>query len=169
MDSVPGWGRSPGEGNDNPLQDSCLENSMDRRSQVGNSPWGRKELDTTEQNPDPCNIPLMAKSFFSEVLSPGSETLSLSSSLAVVVIPVVLGRRLRPGHLDECPDPTAASSRACHGITVCPSLVPSCSGLQVKFLHALDVPRTVKTRLCLEYAHKESVLCLLRLCPIKGF
>ena len=27
--SVPGLGRSPGEGNDNPLQYSCLENSMD--------------------------------------------------------------------------------------------------------------------------------------------
>ena len=28
--SVPGSGRSPGEGNDNPLQYSCLENPMDR-------------------------------------------------------------------------------------------------------------------------------------------
>ena len=28
--SVPGSGRSPGVGNSNPLQDSCLENSMDR-------------------------------------------------------------------------------------------------------------------------------------------
>ena len=28
--SVPGAGRSPGEGNGNPLQYSCLENSMDR-------------------------------------------------------------------------------------------------------------------------------------------
>ena len=28
--SSPGLGRSPGEGNDNPLQHSCLENSMDR-------------------------------------------------------------------------------------------------------------------------------------------
>ena len=28
--SVPGSGRSPGEGNGNPLQYSCLENSMDR-------------------------------------------------------------------------------------------------------------------------------------------
>ena len=26
---IPGWGRSPGEGNGNPLQYSCLENSMD--------------------------------------------------------------------------------------------------------------------------------------------
>ena len=27
---IPGSGRSPGEGNGNPLQDSCLENPMDR-------------------------------------------------------------------------------------------------------------------------------------------
>ena len=28
--SIPGSGRSPGEGNTNPLQYSCLENPMDR-------------------------------------------------------------------------------------------------------------------------------------------
>ena len=41
---IPGLGRSPGEGNGNPLQYSCLENSMDRSY----SPWGHKESDTTE-------------------------------------------------------------------------------------------------------------------------
>ena len=30
LGSIPGSGRSPGEGNGNPLQNSCLENSMDR-------------------------------------------------------------------------------------------------------------------------------------------
>ena len=30
--SIPGSGRSPGEGNGNPLQDSCLENPMDREA-----------------------------------------------------------------------------------------------------------------------------------------
>ena len=29
-DSIPGLGRSPGEGKDNPLQYSCLKNPMDR-------------------------------------------------------------------------------------------------------------------------------------------
>ena len=29
---IPGSGRSPGEGNGNPLQYSCLENSMDREA-----------------------------------------------------------------------------------------------------------------------------------------
>ena len=28
--SMPGWGRSPGEKNSDPLQCSCLENPMDR-------------------------------------------------------------------------------------------------------------------------------------------
>ena len=30
LGSIPGLGRSPGEGNANPLQYSCLENPMDR-------------------------------------------------------------------------------------------------------------------------------------------
>ena len=46
--SIPGSGRSPGGGHGNPLHYSCLENSHGQRSQVGYSPWGRKELDTTE-------------------------------------------------------------------------------------------------------------------------
>jgi len=29
---IPGSGRSPGEGNGNPLQYSCLENPMDRKA-----------------------------------------------------------------------------------------------------------------------------------------
>ena len=29
---IPGLGRSPGEGNGNPLQNSCLENPMDREA-----------------------------------------------------------------------------------------------------------------------------------------
>ena len=40
--SIPGLGRSPGEGNGNLLQYSCLENPTDKRAQ------GHKESDTTE-------------------------------------------------------------------------------------------------------------------------
>ena len=48
--SVPGLGRSPGEGNGNPLQYSCLENPMNREAwQATYSPWGLKESDMTEQ------------------------------------------------------------------------------------------------------------------------
>jgi len=44
--SIPGLGRSPGEENGNPLQYSCLKNSMDKRSLAGYSPWIAKESDT---------------------------------------------------------------------------------------------------------------------------
>ena len=40
---------SPGEGNDNPLQYSCLENSLDRGAWQALVHGGREELDTTEQ------------------------------------------------------------------------------------------------------------------------
>ena len=47
LGSIPGLGRTPGEGNGNPLQYSCLENPMDRGD------WwvarGRKESDMTER------------------------------------------------------------------------------------------------------------------------
>ena len=45
---IPGSGRSPGEGHGNLLQYSCLENPHGHRSLVGYSPWGSKELETTE-------------------------------------------------------------------------------------------------------------------------
>ena len=41
--SIPGLGRSPGGGNGNPLQYSCLENPHGQRSLVGYSSWGFKE------------------------------------------------------------------------------------------------------------------------------
>ena len=47
--SIPRQGRSPGGGNGNPLQYSCLENPMDRGAWQAYSPWGCKESDTTQQ------------------------------------------------------------------------------------------------------------------------
>ena len=49
LGSIPGLGRSPGEGNGNPLQHSCLEKSHRQRSLIGYSPWGCKDPDTTER------------------------------------------------------------------------------------------------------------------------
>ena len=46
---IPGSGRSPGEGNGNPLQSSSLEKFHEQRNLTGYSPWGCKELDTTER------------------------------------------------------------------------------------------------------------------------
>ena len=45
---IPGSGGSPGVGNGNPLQYSCLEKSPGQRELVGYSPRGNKESDTTE-------------------------------------------------------------------------------------------------------------------------
>ena len=46
--SIPGLGRSSGEGHGNPLQYSCLENPMDRGAWWVLVHRGNKESDTTE-------------------------------------------------------------------------------------------------------------------------
>ena len=46
---IPGLGRSPGKENGNPLPAFLLGESHGQRSLVGYSPWGRKELNATEQ------------------------------------------------------------------------------------------------------------------------
>ena len=43
--SISGLERAPGDGNNSPLQYSCLENPRDR-SLVGCGSWGHRELDT---------------------------------------------------------------------------------------------------------------------------
>ena len=43
LGSIPGLGRSPGEGNGNPLQYSCLENPHGQRSLEGYNPWSHKQ------------------------------------------------------------------------------------------------------------------------------
>ena len=47
LGSIPGWGRSPREGNNNPLQSSCLENSMDRGAWQATVHGVANESDTT--------------------------------------------------------------------------------------------------------------------------
>ena len=54
--SIPGLGRSPGEGNVYLLQYSCLENSMDRGDCQTTGSWGHKKLDTTEQLNIICSV-----------------------------------------------------------------------------------------------------------------
>ena len=46
---IPGWRRFPGEGNGNPLQYSCLENSTDRGAWRATVHGVAEELDTTKQ------------------------------------------------------------------------------------------------------------------------
>ena len=45
---IPGLGKSPGGGNGNPLQYSCMENFMDRGSWWATVHGGHKESDMTE-------------------------------------------------------------------------------------------------------------------------
>ena len=49
LGSIPGSGSSPGEGNGNPLQYSCLENPIDKGAWEGYGPWGGKKIDTTDR------------------------------------------------------------------------------------------------------------------------
>ena len=46
---IPGSGRPPGEGNANPLQNSCLENPMNRGAWQATQSRGSKVSDTAEQ------------------------------------------------------------------------------------------------------------------------
>ena len=48
LGSIPGLERFPGGGNSSPLQCSCQENPHGQRSLAGYSPWGRRQLDTTD-------------------------------------------------------------------------------------------------------------------------
>ena len=48
VDSIPGSGRAPGEGNGYPLQYSRLENFLDEGAWQATIHWGHKESDTTE-------------------------------------------------------------------------------------------------------------------------
>ena len=48
--SIPGWGISPGGGNSNPFQYSCLENLMDRR------PWGLQSIGLQRVGHDWSNL-----------------------------------------------------------------------------------------------------------------
>ena len=52
--SIPGSGRSPGKGNGNPLQYSCLENSMDRGAWKG--PWDHRDRHNRETNSKETNV-----------------------------------------------------------------------------------------------------------------
>ena len=42
MGSIPGSGRSSGQGSGNPLQHACLENPNRQKNLMGCSPWGLK-------------------------------------------------------------------------------------------------------------------------------
>ena len=62
---IPGSGRSPGEGNGNPLQYSCLQNPMDRRAWRA-TVHGAQESDMAERPDCHCHCSAMRMSLDSE-------------------------------------------------------------------------------------------------------
>ena len=69
LGSIPGLGRSPGGGNDNPLQYSCLEKSHVQRILAGYSPWSHEESDTIEPLLLFCFFKLVGESSNSSIIS----------------------------------------------------------------------------------------------------
>ena len=80
--SIPGSGRSTGEGNGNPLTPVLLPGkSHGQRSLVGYSPWGRKESDTTEQ-----------RSFLPSFLKYTGSSGALFQRLSRILWPILLSK-----------------------------------------------------------------------------
>ena len=58
--STPEWGRSPGGGNSNPLQSSCLENPMDRGAWCDNNSDSAESETTRATNTHIGNVNLVS-------------------------------------------------------------------------------------------------------------
>ena len=69
LGSIPGLGRSPGEGNGNPLQFSCPKNPHGQRSLVGHTPWGCKESGMTERLSTAQHVQHISMSLFATHMS----------------------------------------------------------------------------------------------------
>ena len=80
---IPGHRRSPGEGNGNPLQYSCLANSMDKRSLAGYSPGGHKESDMTMRT---CIVVMLEQSKFLQKTVKPSAPLGLFSPFLCISV-----------------------------------------------------------------------------------
>ena len=64
LGSVPGSGKSPGEGNGNPLQDSCQGNPMDRRAWRATVHGVTKSWTQLSTYKHPTFLPLVSKIYF---------------------------------------------------------------------------------------------------------
>ena len=71
LGSIPGLGRSPGEGNGYSHEYSCLENPCGQRSLAGSCPWDHKELDTTEQLTQQYTTNFWRPLFLLYIIAPG--------------------------------------------------------------------------------------------------
>ena len=71
---IPGLGRSPGEGNSNPLQYSRLENRQGQRRLAGYGSWDHKESDTTESLSLPYDLAIPLLGIYLKELQAGVQT-----------------------------------------------------------------------------------------------
>ena len=86
MNLIPGSERSPGGGNGNPLQNSSLENSMDKRSLSGYCLWSLKESDTTEHTHTRwCNTHIFVSDWDTLVWYRGWQTFSVKLQIVNVL------------------------------------------------------------------------------------
>ena len=100
---IPASGRSPGEGNGNPLQYSCLENSMDIEAQQTEA-HGVTESDTTEQ---------LTLSFFTFLLSKAIISRMHLSSFVWIFIEILIHHIFLLSAPPSCPAPSHISILAC--------------------------------------------------------
>ena len=86
--SIPGLGRSPGEGNGKALCYSCLENPRDRGTwQAACSPWSCKKSDTTKWLTHTYTLYVLSKRnlLFSQCTSVGQVLFSGPSSVPLFI------------------------------------------------------------------------------------
>ena len=116
LGSIPGWGRFLGGGHGNPLQYSCLEDPYEQRSLAGCSPWGSKELDTTERlsthtpyfsNNLPCSFQLIhitqpVKFHLAILMTPSGSWQFTFTTLVICPVLVACARLKGPGRQRPC-------------------------------------------------------------------
>ena len=73
LGSLPGLGRSPGEGNGNPLQYSCLENTMDRGAWGASRPWDLRVEHNWEPNTFTFFVPIAFTALIPLSLTPPTQ------------------------------------------------------------------------------------------------
>ena len=90
--SIPGSGRSPGEGNGNPIQYSCLKNPMDRGAWQAIQFMGSQESDMTQR---------LSHHQCTEADGVGRHRICISSPLGY--LPDIVGGPCYPGGWEQLP------------------------------------------------------------------